>query len=59
MLKATYERIKRNLLLAFFIFMVGNIVGSGISSISIDKDCAVMQKFRIGGIAYSCQRLIP
>jgi hypothetical protein len=59
MLKATYERIKRNLLLTFFIFMLGNLVGGSLNSFSIAEDCAVMQKFRIARIAYSCQRLAP
>jgi uncharacterized membrane protein len=59
MFKTTYERIKRNLLFIFFIFMLGNIFGSGIASFSIAEDCAVMQKFRIARIAYSCQRLAP
>ena len=57
MMKLAYERIKKNILFTFFIFMLGNIVGGGINSVSIDKDCSVMQKFRIGSVAYSCQRL--
>jgi hypothetical protein len=59
MLKNTMHKIQRNLLFVFFIFMIGNIVGSGITAFSITEDCAVMSKFRVGRIAYACQRLAP
>ena len=59
MLKLTFQKIQRNILFVFFIFMIGNLVGSGMYAFSIGEDCAIMSKFRIGRIAYACQRLAP
>ena len=59
MIKLTFQKIQRNILFVFFIFMIGNLVGSGMGYFFIAEDCAIMSKFRIGRIAYSCQRLAP
>jgi len=59
MIKNTFQRIQRNILFVFVVFMVGNLVGSGMGYFFIAEDCAIMSKFRIGRIAYSCQRLAP
>jgi len=53
------QKLQRNILFTFVIFMVGNLVGSGIGYFFIADDYAIMSKFRIGRIAYSCQRLAP
>ena len=59
MIKTSFQKIQRNILFVFVVFMVGNLVGSGMGYFFIAEDCAIMSKFRIGRIAYSCQRLAP
>jgi hypothetical protein len=59
MLKRISRRIKVVSVYLFVSFMAGNLFGSYGSYVFISKDCAVMQTFRIGDIAYSCKRLAP
>jgi hypothetical protein len=59
MLRRISRRIKFVAMYLFVAFMFGNLFGSYGSYVFIAKDCAVMQTFRIGDIAYSCKRLAP
>lgn len=54
--KDQIKKLTSSLFPYFVVFVIGNIIGSGSSIYSIEKDCSLMSKTRIADRVYSCEK---